>query len=163
MAELDWHADRTDNSNLVTLDNLRVSDLDIQTLQKYRLERVREQMQLHEIDACILSDAVNIRYATGSRNMQIFTARNAPSRYLILTQQDSILFEFKGCEHLASELNTITSVETSSTASFVASGMNIEEKEKQWVQNISNRLQTLVGAKATIGICLLYTSDAADV
>ena len=152
MAELDWHADRTDNSNLVTLDNLRVSDLDIQTLQKYRLERVREQMQLHEIDACILSDAVNIRYATGARNMQIFTARNAPSRYLILTQKDSILFEFKGCEHLASGLNTITSVETSSTASFVASGMNIEEKEKQWIQNISDRLQTLVGAKATIGI-----------
>ena len=45
MAELDWHADRTDNSNLVTLDNVRVSDLDIQTLQKYRLDRVREQMQ----------------------------------------------------------------------------------------------------------------------
>ena len=110
MAELDWHADRTDNSNLVTLDNLRVSDLDIQTLQKYRLDRVREQMRLHEIDACILSDAVNIRYATGARNMQIFTARNAPSRYLILTQKDSILFEFKGCEHLASGLNTITSI-----------------------------------------------------
>ena len=28
MAELDWHAERTDNSNLVTLDNLRVSDSD---------------------------------------------------------------------------------------------------------------------------------------
>ena len=51
MAELDWHAERTDNFNIVTLDNLRVSDLDIQTLQKYRLERVREQMLLHKIDA----------------------------------------------------------------------------------------------------------------
>ena len=101
VAVLDWHAARTDNSNLVTLDNLRVSDLDILTLQKYRLECLRQQMQLHEIDACILSDAVNIRYTKGARNMQIFTARNAPSRYLMLTQQESLLFKFKGCEHLA--------------------------------------------------------------
>ena len=53
---------------------------------------------------------------------------------------------------MAFGLNTITSVETSSTASFVASGMNIDQKEKQWVQKISERLQNLVGTKATIAI-----------
>jgi hypothetical protein len=32
------------------------------------------------VAALIISDPVNIRYATGARNMQVFTARNTPSR-----------------------------------------------------------------------------------
>ena len=59
------------------------------------------------LDALILSDPVNIRYATGARNMQIFCARNAPSRYLLLTLDRSILYEFTGCEHLAAGLETV--------------------------------------------------------
>jgi hypothetical protein len=36
-------------------------------------------MARRDIGALILSDPVNIRYATGTRNKQVFSQRNAPS------------------------------------------------------------------------------------
>ena len=40
-------------------------------------------MATRGILALILSDAISICYATGTCNMQIFTSRNQPSRYLL--------------------------------------------------------------------------------
>ncbi|WP_075485909.1 M24 family metallopeptidase [Candidatus Pelagibacter communis] len=139
-------------SSEFVLNKLDITDNDIKKLRSYRLSSLRTQMELNNIDACILSDAVNIRYATDARNMQIFTSRNSPSRYLILTNNKSILFEFKGCEHLSDHLSTIDEIRTSSTASFVASGHNIKIKEKEWVKDISNTLINLIGVKKTIGL-----------
>ena len=39
----------------------------------YRLNRVIEQLQKNDVGACILFDPNNIRYATDSRNMSLFT------------------------------------------------------------------------------------------
>lgn len=46
------------------------------------------------IPACILSGLVNIRYATGIRNMQVFSSRNISSPYLLMTADRSVLLEF---------------------------------------------------------------------
>lgn len=75
--------------------------IDLSEVRRYRLGRVRAEMAARDIGAVILSDSVNIRYATGTRNMQVFTSRNAPARYLVLTADRSVLHEFTGCEHLA--------------------------------------------------------------
>ena len=93
--------------------------IDLAAVRRYRQERVRAEMAARGIGAVILSDSVNIRYASGSRNMQVFTSRNAPSRYLVLTGDRSILFEFTGCEHLADGLDTIDEVRPALTASYV--------------------------------------------
>ena len=49
--------------------------IDLAEVRRYRLGRIRAEMATGDIGAVILSDAVNVRYATGSRNMQIFTSR----------------------------------------------------------------------------------------
>src|SRR5699024_2426183 len=93
MADFDWHGERSDLEGMALLDREPSDDgIDMKTVRAYRLNRVREQMTELSIDAVVLSDSVNIRYATGARNMQVFSMRNAPSRYLLLTQDDSILF-----------------------------------------------------------------------
>lgn len=82
--ELDWHGDRSDLPDLMLLDQLETSEpIDLPAVRAYRLGRVRAQMKARSLDACILVDPVNIRYATGARNMQVFHARN-PARYLFL-------------------------------------------------------------------------------
>lgn len=47
------------------------------------------QMAKRNIAALTLSDPINIRCATGTRNMQIFSQRNGPARYLLLTLERS--------------------------------------------------------------------------
>jgi len=152
MTDLDWHAERSDLKDLTALDrDPGAGEIDLVQVRAYRLGRVRAEMAARGIAACILSDAVNVRYATGTRNMQVFTARNQPSRYLLLTENHAILYDFTGCMHLADGIETITEVRPAITASFVAAGETIAERERLWARAIAADLRELVGG-ARIGI-----------
>ncbi len=153
MTELTWHSDSEYLSAAALLDTAPESKgIDLAAVRKYRLQRVRAQMEHYEIDALVLSDPVNIRYATGTRNMQVFSQRNTPARYLVLTQERSILFEFTGCEHLAQGFDTVDEVRPASTASFVAAGPGIAERERGWANDMAALVNELAGAGATLGI-----------
>lgn len=153
MTELDWHADRGDHEGLALLDlEPQSTDIDMVAVRGYRLGRVRAEMEKRGIGALIISDPVNIRYSCGARNMQVFCARNSPSRYLLVTTNKTILFEFTGCEHLADGLETIDEVRPATTASFVAAGPDIARREKVWAENMLDLVTELVGPGAVIGM-----------
>ncbi|UES41126.1 M24 family metallopeptidase [Roseibium aggregatum] len=162
MAELDWHAERSDLQGLAQLDRApEVEGIDLVAVRTYRQQRVRQKMAEYGVDAVILSDPVNIRYATGTRNMQVFSMRNAPSRYLLLTQNRSILFEFTGCLHLGEGYETVDEVRPSKTASFVAAGPHIAERERAWVAEMADTIHELTGLKdATVGLERLNAGTA---
>ncbi len=150
MATLDWHGDRSD---VALLDAAPESEgIDLRAVRAYRRERVRREMAARSIDAVVLSDAVNIRYATGTRNMQVFTSRNQPARYLLLTADRSILYEFAGCAHLADGFETVDEVRPALTASFVAAGPDIAGRERAWANGVAATIGELVGAGATVGV-----------
>ena len=153
MTMFDWHAERSDLDGIALLDT-ETSDeaIDLVAVRTYRLGRVRAKMEAFGIAAMILTDPVNIRYATGTRNMQVFTARNQPSRYLVLTADRSILHEFTGAEHLGEGVETVDEVRPAFTASFVAAGEHIAEREIAWARDMAGLLRELVGAGATVGI-----------
>jgi Xaa-Pro dipeptidase len=149
--QLDWHAERSELDAIALLDS-DAGDIDIAAVRAYRLGRVRDQMGKRGIAACVLFDPVNIRYASGARNMQVFHARN-PARYLLVTQEGPvILYEFTGCMHLADGLATITEVRPAITASFVAAGPGIAERNRRWAEEMAATLSELVGRRATVGI-----------
>jgi Xaa-Pro aminopeptidase len=146
MANFDWHAERSDLDGIALLDRAPEGEgIDLKAVRLYRLGRVREQMANFGVDAVILSDPINIRYATGARNMQVFCQRNAPSRYLVLTAAQSILFEFTGCLHLGQGLETIDDVRPAKTASFVAAGPGIQAREKAWAVEMADLIEELAG------------------
>lgn len=153
MAVIEWH---TDDQNICWPELLDTAPesigIDLNAVRGYRLARVREQMKKYDLNVLLLSDAVNIRYTTGARNMQVFSSRNSPSRYLLLTEHRSILFEFTGCLHLADGLETIDEVRPASTASFVAAGPRIKEREKLWAKQILSLMKELVGSDVRLGI-----------
>ncbi|RVU36915.1 aminopeptidase P family protein [Hwanghaeella grinnelliae] len=163
---LDWHAQRTDLAGLASLDrDTAPEDVDVHAVYTYRQARLRQKMAELNVDAVILSDPVNIRYATGTRNMQVFSQRNAPSRYLLLTQDRSILHEFTGCLHLADRFgpagfNTVDEVRPATTASFVAAGPAIAERERRWAKETAATIAGLVGHRATVGLERLNANTA---
>ncbi|WP_306316957.1 MULTISPECIES: Xaa-Pro peptidase family protein [unclassified Streptomyces] len=163
MAELDWHAERADLEGMAQLDREPADEgIDLEAVRGYRLARVRSQMAELGVDALVLSDPVNIRYATGARNMQVFSMRNAPSRYLLLTQERSILHEFTGCLHLAEGLETIDEVRQAETASFVAAGPHIAAFERAWAQDMAKEITRLVGERPTVGLERLNAGAAIE-
>ena len=150
MKIMDWHGDR---AGIALLDRAAESDgIDLRAVRRYRRQRVRAEMAKRDIAAVILSDPISIRYATGARNMQIFSQRNAPARYLLLTMDRAILYEFTGCAHLADGLETIDEVRPATTASFVAAGPAIARRERAWAREMAATLVELLGADATVGL-----------
>lgn len=153
MVQLHWHGKTPSLDEVHLLDRDPADDLiDMVAVRGYRLGRVREEMTTHRVDACILFDPVNVRYATGSRNMQVFSARN-PARYVFLPLDGPvILFEFTGCEHLAADLETVDEIRPGTTASFVAAGDGIGGTERLWARQMAELVRTHCGAEATVGI-----------
>jgi Xaa-Pro dipeptidase len=150
---LDWHADRSDLPDLMLLDQLEVGEpLDLAAVRSYRLGRVREQMAAHQLDACVLLDPVNIRYATGARNMQVFHSRN-PARYLFVPQSGPvILHEFAGCAHLAEGLETIDEIRPAITASYAAAGSAIATVERAWAVQVAALVREHCAPRASVGV-----------
>ena len=151
--ELDWHADRSGLPELMALDQLQAQEpIDLAAVRTYRLGRMREQMAAYSLDACVLLDPVNIRYATGARNMQIFHSRN-PARYLFVAQAGPvILHEFAGCAHLAEGLETIDEVRPAITASYVAAGDAIGSVEAAWAKQVAALVREHCGRRAAVGV-----------
>lgn len=108
----DWHVDSSE---------LHEKRFD---LYRLRMTRAREMMNSVNIPALLITDPNNIFYMTGARNMQLFGLRS-PSRYLlVLADGPAILFEFTGCEHLASGLSCINAILPAAGLSKLSSGDN---------------------------------------
>jgi len=147
--QLDWHgSERLGSFDAEPAD----SDIDLVAVRTHRLARARQQIAQYDLAACLLFDPVNVRYATGARNMQVFHQRN-PARYLFLPVEGPvILFEFTGCMHLADGLETIDEVRPAITASYVAAGEAIAERERLWARETAALLREAVGPGARIGV-----------
>jgi Xaa-Pro aminopeptidase len=68
-------------------------NIDMAKLCRYRLDRVRDQLIKQDMAGCLLYDPVNIRYATGSRNMSVYTMHAAERYAFIATDGPVILFD----------------------------------------------------------------------
>lgn len=91
-------------------------------LMAQRQARVRDVMRAKNVPVLLLLDPINILYATGARNMTIFSTRT-PARYLLLfAEGPAILYEYFGCEHLAEGLATIDDVRPAHGLCHVSSG-----------------------------------------
>ncbi len=153
MALLRWHGDEPGFDELRLLDRSPDDDLiDMHAVRAFRLGRVRTEMERYGVDVCLLFDPVNIRYASDSRNMQVFSARN-PARYLFVALDGPvILFEFTGCSHLSAHLETIDEIRPATTASYVAAGDDIAGRERVWASEMADLIRTHCGPDATVGI-----------
>lgn len=151
MAGLDGHGQPAGTDRPAT-GGTEAPDIDHVALRAWRRDRVRKQMAVRGIDALLLMDPVNIRYATGARNMQVFSMRNGPARYLLLTGERAVLYEFTGALHLAEGLETIDEVRPAETASFVAAGPAIARRERHWAQTMAATIHSLAGPRARVGV-----------
>ncbi len=113
-------------------------ELDPPAISRARLERLRRELAHRDIGACVLFDPVNVRFATGSRNMQVFMLRN-PARYAFIPVHGPIvMFEFQGAHHLAQAAPLIDEVRPAITLSFPASGGRLAEMARRWAAEIAD-------------------------
>ncbi len=119
----------------------RSDSVDMRALRAYRLARLRAEMKRHDVGGLLLFDPVNIRYATDSRNMSLWTAHNATRYAFIATEGPVILFEFHGCQHLAEGIETIDEIRPAISFIYFTAGPRAEEQAGRWADEIADLMR----------------------
>ena len=84
--------------------------IDERSVRADRLERVKAQLVRHDLAGIVLFDPINVRYATGSRNMQVWAMHNATRYAFIAPDGPVIVFDYPGSSHLSDHLDSGTRV-----------------------------------------------------
>jgi Xaa-Pro aminopeptidase len=114
----------------------RHAAIDQVTLRADRLGKLRASLVRHGYGAALLSDPLNIRYATGSRNMAVWTL-HAPGRYAFVPVQGPvIMFEYGTSRHLSEGLETIDEIRTGVSAFYFMAGPRMPEKVALWAKGV---------------------------
>lgn len=105
-------------------------------LEAGRLIRLRASIMESGCDAGLFYDPTNIRYATGTSNMQVYSLHN-PCRYTFVPVAGPVvLFEFKGCEHLSAGHHNVAEVRTAESWYDFVSGSRVAEFADRWADEI---------------------------
>lgn len=113
---------------------------DVDALYVARLGHVRRHLAEANADALLLCDPNDVFYATGAMNMQIFSMRS-PARYLLIVDGGpTILYEYRGCEHLAAQLPTIDVIRLAEGLDVVTSGGDLDAADRRFADEVMAEL-----------------------
>ncbi|OEO26054.1 peptidase M24 [Pseudomonas sp. J237] len=118
----------------------------------FRLQRVRQQLSKEQCAAVLLYDPVNIRYATDTSNMQIWTLHNYARYALVFADGPVILWEFHNCEHLHAGNSLLDEIRPALNWSYFGAGSRISEKAAQWADEIVATVKHHAGADARLAV-----------
>ena len=110
-------------------------------MRMYRLNRVKEQLLKNDIGACILFDPINIRYATDTRNMAVFSFHLMTRYVFIPASGPVILFEYPKCEHIYENNCTIDEVRNVISWDFFSWGKNVYQKALEWTKTVDELMK----------------------
>ncbi|MCS3470114.1 Xaa-Pro aminopeptidase [Pseudomonas sp. JUb42] len=122
------------------------------TVRAYRLDRTRQMLARHGMDAAILFDPLNLRYATGCRNMQVWTAHHFSRYVFVPVVGPVVLFDYGGAMHLSDNLETISETRPARSWDYFGSGERSFEHAGAWANEVTDLLYETCGSGAVLGI-----------
>ena len=117
---------------------LREDEIDFDELRSYRLDRLRNELKKNNIEACILFDPVNVRYALDTANMSVYNMHNLTRYCFISVDGPTILYEYFNCEILSKGLNLIDEIRPAITWDYFSNGDQSELQLKKWVNEVND-------------------------
>jgi Xaa-Pro aminopeptidase len=128
-----------------------LSDIDFAALRAGRLARLQAMMRRHDLPVCLFYNPANIRYATGTDVMGVWTAGTF-ARYCIVPAEGApVLFEYKGSIHVSQKL--VRDVRPAYTWQY--GGLQAPDKAREWAQSVRSVLGELglAGERLAVDRC----------
>ena len=113
-------------------------EINFEELRSYRLNRVKKELEKKNLEACLLFDPVNIRYALDSTNMSIYNMHNLTRYCFIPLNGPVILYEYFNCEDQSSHLNLINEIRPAITWDYFSYGDQANEQLNKWVKEVKD-------------------------
>ena len=113
-------------------------EINFEELRSYRLNRVKKELEKKNLEACLLFDPVNIRYALDTTNMSIYNMHNLTRYCFIPLNGPVILYEYFNCEDQSNHLNLIDEIRPAITWDYFSYGDQANEQLNKWVKEIKD-------------------------
>jgi len=128
--------DSKSKTNFITKKRLREDEINFDKLRSYRLDRVKKELEKNNLEACILFDPVNIRYALDSVNMSVYNMHNLTRYCFVPVSGPVILYEYFNCEILSKHLNLIDEIRSAITWDYFSNGDQAGLQLKKWINEV---------------------------
>ncbi|QEX20667.1 peptidase M24 [Hypericibacter adhaerens] len=126
--------------------------IDEAAIRHGRLERLRRQLAEHDVAAALIFDPINLRYATGSRNMQVWTMHNFVRYGFVAANGPCILFDLMTSKHLAAGLETVDEIRPAWSADYVIVAERAPEIAGRWAAEIAELVRAHGGANRRLAV-----------
>ena len=124
--------------NFITKKRLREDEINFDKLRFYRLDRVRKELVKNNLEACILFDPVNVRYALDTVNMSVYNMHNLTRYCFVPVNGPTILYEYFNCEILSKHLNLIDEIRPAITWDYFSNGNQANIQLAKWVNEVKD-------------------------
>ena len=124
--------------NFITKKRLREDEIDFDKLRSYRLDRVRKELVKNNLEACILFDPVNVRYALDTVNMSVYNMHNLTRYCFVPVNGPTILYEYFNCEILSKHLNLIDEIRPAITWDYFSNGDQADNQLLKWINEVKD-------------------------
>ena len=124
--------------NFITKKRLREDEIDFDKLRSYRLDRVRKELVKNNLEACILFDPVNVRYALDTVNMSVYNMHNLTRYCFVPVNGPTILYEYFNCEILSKHLNLIDEIRPAITWDYFSNGDQANNQLLKWINEVKD-------------------------
>ena len=125
---------------------------DMPALRRYRLARLQEQIVRHDCAGLLLFDPLNIRYATDTTNMQLWTTHNPARACFVPPEGNVILWDFHNCEHLSQHLPLIGEVRHGASFFYFETGDKTEAAARDFVAVILDLMTRFGGNNKRLAV-----------
>ena len=130
--------DTKSKSNFITKKRFREDEINFDKLRSYRLDRVKKELEKNNLEACILFDPVNVRYALDTVNMSVYNMHNLTRYCFIPIDGPVILYEYFNCEGLSRHLNLINEIRPAITWDYFSNGDQAGAQLDKWINEIKD-------------------------
>lgn len=130
---------RPHNPHVQRLRVPNLSEIDMPALRANRRARLRSMMRQHNIPICLFFNPANIRYATGTDVMGVWTATTLARCCLIAAEGEPILFEYRTSMHVSQKLVR----DVRPMISWQYSGTLGAAKARRWAQAVKDAMAEL--------------------
>jgi Xaa-Pro aminopeptidase len=124
--------------SFITKKRLREDEINFKKLRSYRLDRVKKVLEKNNIEACILFDPVNVRYALDTVNMSVYNMHNLTRYCFVPVNGPVILYEYFNCERSSSHLNLINEIRPAITWDYFSNGDQAGVQLEKWINEVKD-------------------------
>ena len=122
--------------------------IDLPALRDYRYRRVQQQLRANDCAAALLSNPINIRYATDSRNMTVWLLHNMGRYCVVPADGKAVLFEYanRNCLSGIPRMPAVAEVRPATIHSFFDVAEHAARVSQRWAAEIHDVVTQLMGA-----------------